>query len=134
MALRARVEDLINRYSLAYDSADWDEMRSVFTEDAVFRLRLPGNDPISFDGRDAILGLMTDSAKTQTDQRRHINSNLIVHDRGSEHIETTHYLTLVGTENGEITLITAGVYRLKIADDGGTLRLRELDLSLDRPY
>lgn len=134
MAQRERIEDLVNRYSLAYDTADLDAMGRIFSDDAVFRMRLPAADPVEFNGKTAIMELMAGALGSQSDQRRHINSNLIVHPNEGDEIRTTHYLTLVGTADGEITLITAGVYRLRIVEQGGELRLRELDLELDRPY
>lgn len=134
MAQRERIEDLINRYSLAYDTGDLDEMNRIFSDDAVFRMRLPDADPVEFTGKAAIMELMAGATASQTDQRRHINSNLIVHPSDGGDITTTHYLTLVGTENGQIELITAGVYRLRIVEDNGELALGELDLELDRPY
>ncbi|MGB3698337.1 MAG: nuclear transport factor 2 family protein [Gordonia sp. (in: high G+C Gram-positive bacteria)] len=134
MPTRESIENLINRYSLGYDTADMDAIAGCFAEDAVFRMRLPGNDPLSFDGRDAIMALMRQSAQSQTDQRRHVNSNLIVHGTEGGVTRTTHYLTLLATENGEIELLTAGVYRLEIVVEGDDLRLQTLDLELDRPY
>lgn len=134
MSNPTQIQNLINGYSLAYDSNDMDAMAGYFTEDAVFSMQLPGNDPFSFEGKATIMKLMTDSLGSQTDQRRHVNTNLMIDDSDPEVIRTTHYLTLLGTENGEIGLISAGVYRLEIVDDGGTLRMRKLHLELDRPY
>lgn len=134
MGNRDDIQDLLNRYSLAYDTNDMDAMAACFTEDAVFRMKLPEKDPITFESRQAIMKLMTDSQATQTDQRRHVNSNLVVHGTEDGITRTTHYLTLLATENGETRVLSAGVYRLEIVDDGGNLRMRALDLELDRPY
>lgn len=134
MSDRAAVEDLLNSYSLAYDTADPDGLGQCFTEDATFALELPGNDPIAFETRAGIVKLVVDSMASQTDQRRHINTNLIVKADADGGFDTTHYLTLVATENGEIKLISAGVYTSKIVDDGGTLRIKSFHLDLDRPY
>lgn len=134
MPTRESIENLINLYSLGYDTADMDAIAACFTADAVFRMTLPGNDPLSFEGRDSIMALMQQSAESQTDQRRHVNSNLIVHGTEDSVTRTTHYLTLLATENGEIRVLTAGVYRLEIVEDGGDLRLQTLALELDRPY
>lgn len=133
MPTREAIENLINRYSLGYDTADMDGIASCFTDGAVFRMKLPGNDPVSFEGKEAIMSLMRQSAQTQTDQRRHVNSNLIVHGTADGITTTTHYLTLLATENGEIRVLSAGVYRLEIVGDDD-LRLNVLDLELDRPY
>lgn len=131
---RAAVENLLNRYSLAYDLPDLALMESVFTKDAVFSLVIAGGDPISFEGRDAIMKLMNDSLSQQTDQRRHINSNLIIEGTDGDVTRTTHYLTLVATENGEISLLSAGVYHNEIVEQDGELKLQNLHLELDKAY
>ncbi|MFD4254403.1 nuclear transport factor 2 family protein [Amycolatopsis thermoflava] len=131
---RAAIEDLLNRYSLAYDLPDLERMESVFTKDAVFSMAIAGGDPVAFEGRDAIMSLMRDSLAKQTDQRRHINSNLIVHGTDDGVIRTTHYLTLVATENGAISLLSAGVYRNEIVERDGELKLQKLHLDLDKAY
>ncbi len=127
------IEHLINTYSLAYDSRDLETMESCFTADAVFSMQIAGQDPVSLDGRDTIMKLMTDSMATQTDQRRHINSNLLVSEEDGV-IRTTNYLTLVATEGDRIQLLSAGVYRNEIVEDGGALRFRKLHLDLDKSY
>lgn len=134
MTDRPEVEDLLNRYSLAYDTSDLDNMSACFTEDAVFQMTLPGNDPMTFESRATIMKLMSDSMASQTDQRRHVNTNLIVEQGEDGVTRTTHYLTLLATENGEIRLLSAGVYRIEIVEEDGALRMRKLDLTLDRPY
>ncbi|MFO7191084.1 MULTISPECIES: nuclear transport factor 2 family protein [Thermocrispum] len=134
MSDRAAIENLLNRYSLAYDLPDLDMMESVFTKDAVFTLVIAGGDPVTFEGRDAIMKLMRDSLAQQTDQRRHNNSNLIIDDSDPDVIRTTHYLTLLATENGEISLLSAGVYRNEIVEEEGQLKIRKLHLELDKSY
>lgn len=134
MPNRGDIENLLNSYSLAYDSNDMTAMAGFFTPDAVFEMRLPEGDPIVFEGKDTIMKLMTDSLASQTDQRRHVNSNLIVDDSDPQFTRTTHYLTLLATEHGEISVISAGVYQIEIVQDGEQLRMRRLRVDLDRPY
>ncbi len=134
MVDRDDIENLLNGYSLAYDTADMAAMETCFTKDASFSMTLPTRDPVTFAPRDAIMELMTGSLESQTDQRRHVNSNLIVHGTDDGVTRTTHYLTLLATENGEIRLLSAGVYRMEIVEEDGALKLRKLDLTLDRPY
>ncbi|MGM7666530.1 nuclear transport factor 2 family protein [Microbacterium sp. A93] len=133
MTSRIAIENLLNTYSLAYDSSDLETMESCFTADAVFSMRIAGQDPVSFEGRDTIMKLMTDSMAAQTDQRRHINTNLLVSEEGGV-VHTTNYLTLVATENGQIQLLSSGVYRNEIVEEEGSLRLRKLHLDLDKAY
>ena len=131
---RSQIEDLVNRYSLAYDTPDLGAMEAVFTEDASFSLVIAGGDRLAFEPRDAIMKLMRDSLSAQTDQRRHINSNLVVQGQKDGVARTTHYLTLVATEEGRINLLSAGVYSAEIVEDDGALRFRSLHLDLDKAY
>lgn len=133
MANRDDIENLLNSYSLAYDSNDMVTMADCFTADAVFSMKIGDNDPMSFESRDVIMKLMTDSLATQTDQRRHGNSNLILRTEGDV-VHTTSYLNLTAVENGEIALLTSGVYTNEIVEDDGKLRVRKMHLDLDRPY
>jgi hypothetical protein len=134
MSDRAAIEDLANRYSLAYDSADLDGIEATFTEDATFSMVIAGGDKLSFGPREAIMKLMRDSLSSQTDQRRHINSNLIVEGEQDGVTRTKHYLTLVATEEGQINLLSAGLYSSEIVEEGGSLRFRSLHLDLDKAY
>lgn len=134
MPTRAEVENLLNRYSYAYDTPDLDLMETLFTSDAVFRLVIAGGDPIVFETREAIMKLMRDSLAGQSDQRRHVNSNLIVADTVDGVTSTTNYLTLVATAEGAIELLSAGVYRTEIVEHEGAHKLRLLQLELDKSY
>lgn len=134
MTDRAAVEDLANRYSLAYDTGDLETLESVFTKDATFSMVIAGGDKMSFGPRDAIMKLMGDSLSSQTDQRRHVNTNLIVEGTDGGVTRTKHYLTLMATENGQISLLSAGVYSSEIVEEDGTLRFRVLHLDLDKAY
>lgn len=133
MVDRNDVENLLNSYSLAYDSNDMVLMADCFTADAVFSMKIADNEPMSFEPRDVIMKLMTDSLATQTDQRRHGNTNLIVRSDGDV-VRTTNYLNLTAVENGEIKLLSSGVYSNEIVEDEGKLRVRKMHLDLDRPY
>lgn len=134
MTDRSSVEDLANRYSLAYDTADLETMETVFTEDATFSMVIAGGDKLSFGPREAIMKLMRESMATQTDQRRHVNSNLIVEGTADGVTRTKHYLTLFATENGEISLLSAGLYSSEVVEEDGSLRFKSLHLDLDKAY
>ncbi|WP_132992129.1 nuclear transport factor 2 family protein [Gordonia zhaorongruii] len=134
MTNRAEIEELISRYSLAFDTGDLEGIAATLTADAVFLMRLPDSEPLTFDGREAIMKLMTDTAASQTDQRRHVNTNLLIEEAGDGIVRTLHYLTLVASENGETRVLSAGVYRLEIVEDAGVQRMQRLDLQLDSPF
>ena len=131
---RSSIENLLNRYSLAFDTADLETLEDVFVEDATFSMVIAGGDRIAFGPRDGIMKLMRDSLEAQTDQRRHINSNLLVDDEANGVTRTRHYLTLVGTENGAINLLSAGLYSAEIVEQDGALRFKSLHVDLDKAY
>lgn len=131
---RSAIENLLNTYSLAYDTADLATLAEVFTEDATFSMVIAGGDRIAFESRAAIMKLMGDSLASQTDQRRHVNSNLIVDGTRDGVTRTRSYLTLLATEDGVTNLLSAGMYSAEIVEDGGAPRFRLLHLDLDKAY
>src|SRR5690606_15839571 len=130
----AAIENLLNRYSLAYDLPDLDMMESVFTKDAAFTLVIAGGDPVTFEGRDAIMKLMRDSLAQQTDQRRHNNSNLIIDDSDPDVIPPPPDPPPLPAANGETALLSAGVYRNELVEEEGQLHIRKPHLELDKSY
>jgi len=69
----------------------------------------------------------------QTDVRRHVVSNIFFEDEG-EQPKTISTLTLIATENGEIQLLAAGVYRDTVTNQSGTWRIASRHLDLDKSY
>lgn len=67
------------RWGWAYDEARLDVMKTLFTEDAAFKVvsgaYTPGVDVV---GVDKIIGINTGALKFQGDQRRHVISNVII--------------------------------------------------------
>ena len=137
-AARAAVEDLLARAAYALDEREDAMLAACFAEDAVFTLRIADGDLVGpFEGRDAIMSLMRGAWEQQTDVRRHVVSNVFFStegETGDDALKVTSYLTLVATENGKISLISAGVYRDEVVFDGARWQLSRRHLDLDRPY
>jgi 3-phenylpropionate/cinnamic acid dioxygenase small subunit len=128
------IHELLSRSAYGFDEAQLDLLEDCFTEDAVFSIRIAGGDLVGpFDGRDAIMGLYRSSIESQTDVRRHVVSNIFFESENDDPVVISN-LTLMATENGEIKLLTAGIYRdvVRATQDGWRLLNRHLDL--DRPY
>lgn len=135
MSARGEIENVLNKYTLAYDDSDWTSMADCFTADAVLTMRIAGGDLIGpFEGRDAIMKLMTDSAQSQTDQRRHLSTNLFIKSEDSNSAATRAYLTLLAVENGEIRLLSSGYYEDQLVNEDQTWRLSNRHIELDLPY
>lgn len=135
MSQRGEIADLLNRYALAYDMNDMEEMKGCFTEDAAFSMRIQGGDLIGpFEGRDAIMKLMTDSLESQDDQRRHVTTNLVVREEGATSATAQVYLTLLSVKDGQMTVLSSGVYTDDLVKDGEGWKVKKLHLDLDLPY
>ena len=78
--------------------------------------------------------LMTDSMAEQTDQRRHQVSNIFFDGEKDGNPVVVSNLTLIATENGEIELISAGVYRDTVISTEGGWEILDRYLELDKPY
>ena len=77
MADKQAVTELLNQAGVAYDTADTDFLTNMFAEDdAKFLMTIAGGDIIPFEGKDTIGKLFTDSLTEQTDQRRHVITNI----------------------------------------------------------
>ena len=128
------IHELLGRAALAYDERDLPTLEAGFTADASLSMRIAGGDLIGpFEGREAIMKLFTDSMAEQSDVRRHVISNIFFEESG-EHPVVVSNLTLVATEDGEIKLLTAGIYRDTLALVDGDWCISRRHIELDKPY
>jgi uncharacterized protein (TIGR02246 family) len=136
MSDRGAIENVLNRYSIAYDENDMAEMADTFTDDAVFTMRIADGDLIGpFEGKEAIMKLMVDSHASQTDQRRHITTNMAVRRADGRTAAVSSYLTLISVQNGAAHLLSTARYddELRRCDDGAW-RFTKRHIQLDLPY
>ncbi|MDI2027755.1 nuclear transport factor 2 family protein [Saccharopolyspora sp. TS4A08] len=132
---RGAIEDVLNRYAIAYDENDMSTMADCFTQDAVMSLRVQDGDLIGpFEGRDAIVQLMRDSLATQTDQRRHIVTNAVIRAAGGSAASVESYLTLISVEGKTLTVLSTARYEDQLVRDGGAWRFSKRHVQLDLPY
>jgi len=132
---RQDIQELLARSAWAYDEARLDVMEACFRPDAQMRLRIAGGDVVGpYDGRAAVLDLIRGSIESQSDQRRHVISNVFFESQGIDEAVVLSNLTLLATADGEIAVLSAGVYRDTVVRSDGAWRFRERFLSLDRPY
>lgn len=135
MTARADIENLLNRYSLAYDRNDMPAMAATFTDDAVMTLKIGDGDLIGpFDGKEAIMKLMTDSLASQNDQRRHLVSNLVIEKETEQDASVVSYLTLIAIADQKATLLSTAVYEDDLRKDDGEWRFTRRHIALDLPY
>lgn len=128
------IHELLSRAAYAYDEREVAMLENCFSAEANFSMRIAKGDLVGpFAGRDAIMGLMTGSMAEQTDVRRHVVSNIFFDESGEQTLAISN-LTLMATENGEIQLLSAGVYKDTVVNENGEWRVSNRHLELDKAY
>ncbi len=134
-ATRLEIYELLARSAYALDERDLAMLEACFAPDAAMILDIAGGSgPIRFDGRDKIMGLMSDSMKTQTDKRRHVTTNTMVVAEASDAVSLVSNVTITAVENGAIQLVTSGLYRDRVRREAGRWVLSERRIDLDMAY
>ena len=128
------IHELLGRAAYAYDERDMDMLERCFAQGASFSMRIAGGDPVGpFEGREAIMELMSGSMKEQNDVRRHVISNIFFDDSQAQPTVVSN-LTLIATENGESQLLTSGVYYDSVVEEGGSWCISRRHIDLDKAY
>tara|TARA_R110002110_G_scaffold76898_1_gene202262 strand:+ start:1789 stop:2220 length:432 start_codon:yes stop_codon:yes gene_type:complete len=136
-AEKLAIHELLSRAAYALDERDVEMLAASFAEDAAFSMRIAGGDLIGpFESRDGIMELMTGAMAEQTDKRRHVVSNIFfpATTGAEEGVAVVSNLTLFATENGEISLLSAGVYHDRVVKREGGWQLLQRHLDLDKSY
>ncbi|MFT4873679.1 nuclear transport factor 2 family protein [Congregibacter sp.] len=131
---RVAIQEVLARAAYGYDEKALDILEACLSPDAVFSIQVQGGDVIGpFEGRDAIMGLYKQSMEQQTDQRRHVISNVFVM-TDSDEPEVISNLSLIATEDGKTGLLTAGVYRDQLRRNTTGWQIVKRHLDLDNAY
>lgn len=134
MSDRTAIEELVARYTHAYDFDRIDEMKAFFTEDATMTMRIGDGDLIGpFEGRDAIVQMMKDAHDGQTDRRKHVSSNLAV-DVDGDTATALSYLTLLSVEDGQLRTLSVGSYEDDLLRQDDQWLFSRRHIALDLPY
>jgi ketosteroid isomerase-like protein len=133
---RLLVAERIARYGWAYDERDRAALADCFTEDGVWDGLIMGRDVVGpFTGRDAIADFLAQFWQTQTDQRRHMFTNVVVDDLSPESATARSYLLLTSASGGVLAPISAGPYRFALVTaPDGAWRIRHLAAGFDTPF
>ena len=135
MADREAIRDMMGKGGWAYDTPDVDYLADMFTEDGVFDLAIDGMGQVgNFVGRENIRKLYEDSLEEQDDQRRHVVTNIFFEEEDDTSATVVSYLVLITIKEGQLNVISSGVYTDKVVLDGDTWRIKHRDLYLDMPY
>ena len=136
VADKLTIQELLYRSAWSYDEGRLDVMESGYTEDAAMRLRIAGGDVIGpHVGRDAVIALNRNAIESQTDQRRHVISNVFFEEEQADRAVVVSNLTLLATPpGGETAVVSAGLYRDTVVRRGDEWLFHERFLTLDRPF
>lgn len=135
MADRQAISEMLGKGGWAYDTPDVDYLADMFIEDGRFELSIDGVGPVGpFEGRAAIRKLYEDSLASQTDQRRHVVTNIFFEDETDDSVTAVSYLVLLSIQDGALKVISSGVYRDAVVRDGDSWRIKVRNLALDLPY
>ena len=120
------VEQLFSTYAWSMDSKEFELFDEVFSEDSTFVVSIAGTVAASFEGRAATVDFIRSTTLEQTDQRRHVITNVrLAGDKA------TATLTLLVVDNGELILKSCGVYTVDLVQENGEWRFGAMDLALD---
>ena len=120
------VEQLFSTYAWSMDSKEFELFDEVFSEDSTFVVSIAGTVAASFEGRAATVDFIRSTTLEQTDQRRHVITNVrLAGDKA------TATLTLLVVDNGELILKSCGIYTVDLVQENGEWRFGAMDLALD---
>jgi 3-phenylpropionate/cinnamic acid dioxygenase small subunit len=132
---KLEILELLARSAYALDERDLPLLESCFAPNATLVVEIAGGaGPTRFEGREAIMGLMSDSMAAQPDKRRHVTTNTIFLAKIGGEIEVVSNLTLTSALNGAIRLVTSGLYRDRVRNEGGHWMLSVRRIELDAPF
>lgn len=129
------IQELLSRSAYYFDMHDISKLESCFAEDATMLVNIADGQTFGpFEGRKAIMELMSGTLAMQTDTRRHVICDIFFESEGKNEATVVSTLLLSSVESGEISLVTSGVYRdmVKIIDGKWLFADRHLDL--DMPF
>lgn len=132
---RILITELLARSAYTLDQREVDELRDTFTQDVSFVVDVAGMDgEMRFEGRDALMGFITDTMAEQTDQRRHVVTNTFITEAGEDAAKVVSDLTITSVENGAARLATTGMYRDTVRRVGDQWRIAARRVELDMAY
>ena len=136
VAARMEIQDVIARYSVHIDAGEFDRLQALFSDDAVFDIT---PDPVFMKvpvkGGRAIREALEARYRVvvKEAQRRHVMTNTIFDELGTDHAATRTFLTVLSVPKGPggIELRGTGVYNDKFVCRNGVWQIRERFLVMD---
>jgi uncharacterized protein (TIGR02246 family) len=134
MADRNAIEQLFADYGWPMDTREWPVLATVFTQDASFVITIQGEEAVSVTGCDAIVEFCSSTVNAQTDQRRHVITNVRITDATDTTASVYAILTLVVVTD-VLEVKSSGLYRTRVVREAdGQWRFAQMLLELDRTF
>lgn len=135
VADRLAIAECIHRYGWGYDERNADALGGCFTDDGIWEGTIMGLDPVGpYRGREEVVEFLTGFWSIQTDQRRHIFTNVVVSDLDGSTAMAHAYLLLTAAVESAMTPVTTGPYRLEMRQEQGVWRIARLVAGFDAPF
>jgi ketosteroid isomerase-like protein len=135
MANRNEIENVLASWAFGYDERDVPRMADCFTADAVMTMDIGGGEQMGpYTGHAEVMQHFTDHHAIQTDQRRHVTTNVVIIEQTDTTASVCSYLTLLVTDSGSTRLQATGAYRDQFVLDGDRWKIRRRHLDLDVHY
>ena len=129
------IHELLGRAAYYFDAHDVEGLKACFSEDANMLVNIADGQTFGpFEGRDAIMGLMSGTLAAQTDTRRHVICDIFFESEGQQEAVVVSTLLLSSVADGEISLVTSGVYRDVVKKVDGVWLFANRNLDLDMPF
>lgn len=128
------IKDTIARASWAADEHDADMLADSYMPDATSRIDIGDVELPTAQGRDFIVGFMTQFWSQQTDQRRHYHSNWQVEALSDSSATVVSLGLIVVITDSEASILTTGWYRDQLINQGDRWRIQARHLHLDKPF
>jgi hypothetical protein len=135
VANKQAISEILGKLGWAYDSGHLDFFETIYAKDSRFTISIAGKGQVGdYQSLDVIMGLYRGAKAAQTDQRRHVVSNIFFAEETETTATVVSYLTLLATKDGVTRTLSAGVYTDRFALVAGAWRIVHRDLALDAPY
>lgn len=135
-AARQEISEVLSRYAVYVDAGEFDRLETLFASDATFDITPdPKIVPVPAVGRRKIREVLEGryDVVSNTDQRRHLITNLVIDELGDDEAVTRCFLTVLSIpkSGGSVELRGTGVYHDRLRRIDGFWLIAERQLVLD---
>lgn len=125
------IHDLIYTYAAANDDRDLEAIAACFESSGSFGLQVAGEEPLGPFSGAAMMEFFAGMLGVQSDQRRHVITNVRVREIAAAEFEVKSYFSLIVTDAGSTQVLTAGEYTDVVRRNDGSVKFVKKMLQLD---